>query len=173
VGPKLQTLNFKNAWEPFLYNDKWITIWKNCVNLQELLIDGVNSKSMEPVFASNKEHLKSLSLDFDCTIGGDEVNKVMDICASGTKGVKRLICIGSVVYGDTLNKFFEANRPSLSFIYICTNEHGAGSKSDVLHESLLELPALEEVYLSRKMPENISKALHSRGVYWKAVKPSM
>lgn len=106
-------------------------------------------------------------LNGDRNIDGDEMKKVIDVCASETKSVERLVCTGRFMHGDVFSKFFDANRGSLSSICVDMLVYEAGTKMDEFLESLLELPALEKVWINCEIPTSFSKALHNRGVVWK------
>lgn len=73
----------------------------------------------------------------------------MNYCAEGPKRVEKLIGYGKTFYRDSMAKFLEDNKPSLSSILVANASYrDAEKESDELLDSFLDLPALEELVLN-------------------------
>lgn len=121
--------------------------WDKCVNLQELCMNARKIEDLKNVFSSPKEHLKVLKIEHDDDSNAEDVKKVRDVCAKGTKCVEELEYFGPPLTRDISKTFFGANRTSLSSVIACTREYHVGKILDELLDSLLKLPGLEELVL--------------------------
>lgn len=117
------------------------------------------------VFGPQRQ-LKVLVSDLSGDAAAEDVKKVMDVCAKGTKCVEKLGCKWPLFYGDSSSKFFEANRASLASVTVRGMKYEANKELDELLDSLLKLSALEEVYLDCTMPVDARKTLQKYGVHW-------
>jgi len=74
--------------------------------------------------------------------GEEEVKKLMDILAKGTKCLETFWYIGRDFHLDTTKNLFEQNKDSLSSISTYPKLGAGDKKLDKLLDSFLELPAL-------------------------------
>lgn len=105
---------------------QYTAAWNNCINLQELCRTVISFEVIKTIFSTPKEKLNVLKLGFLVMSQAEGVKDMMDLCATGTKCIEKPIVKGPHLYRDSLNKFFEAKKSTLSSVIIIQPEYGPG-----------------------------------------------
>lgn len=118
---------------------------------------------MKTIFSTPKEQLKVLKSNFFGVYAYQNVKQVMDACAEGTKYVEKLIYEGPAFHLGIAGAFIEKNRALLMFIELYSNHDIGDEKRKGLLDIFLQLPELQELYVSLKIPEDMLRNLKKRG----------
>lgn len=92
----------------------------------------------------------------------------MQACANGIKCIE-IIRDGPAIYLNTLDVLIEKHRASLKSISLLGKHEERTKKLDEILKLFLDFPALEELYVDNKIPEEIVINLRNCRVYWSRV----
>lgn len=70
---------------------EWTNEWNKCINLRSIIIRESSAEYVEVIFSTLKDKLKVLRLCTDDEAGEEDMKKLMDVCARGTKSVEKII----------------------------------------------------------------------------------
>lgn len=165
LGDRLGEVTMSGFYIQEADNPAWRKAWDKCTTLRKLTISNCKLQDVEAVFATPKDHLEVLSIDMQMAMRAESMKKLMEICAKGTKCVRKLVYGGQPFPCDAGVVFFEKNHRSLTSITIGEKRTALDSRSRGLLESLLKLPALEELNLDWYIPQSTVRLLEKRGVH--------
>jgi len=166
IGHRLESIKIKE----YAGNGDYVELtnaWNKCVNLRELsIVSGNPEDLLETIFSTPKDQLSVLELQLPYL---RDARKVMEVCAKGTRCIERFTYLGPKLLRGRTDSFLEANKSSLSYILIkrAGVYYESNKELEQLLDSILKLPALEELVLDCMLPNETSKALEKRGIYWK------
>jgi len=152
---------------------EWANAWNQCVNLRHLNITPRKVEDIQAVFSMPKTHLITIELGVNGWFKREDLKKVMDYIANGTKCIENFECSGSPYFIDALDDFIEKNRSTLRVISL-DNRNGDDNKKldeslqekfDELLKSFHQLPVLEELYVDYGIPQDIRLSLRNNGVH--------
>jgi len=168
IGPRLESLTLGYTDAVGIGGDlvEWTRAWDKCVNLRHLKFKPRSADDIQAVFSTPKRHLVSIELTLIGGFDREDVKKVVQQCANGTKCVEKFIYSGSPYFIEVLAGFLQKNRSTLRYILLGGRFSSGNKKLENLLQSFLKLPALEELYVDYEIPEDILKILRSNGVYW-------